>query len=264
MVPVLPESAPFTPEQRAYLNGFLAGLFSRAPVAGAAAAAPPAAHPLAPLAVLFGSQTGTAEKLARRIAKEAGRHGFAPTIHDLAKYPTAQLASEYRALIVTSTYGDGEPPDNARAFWDFLASDASPNLPNLRFSVCALGDQSYAKFCGFGRDLDARLEKLGAKRAHARADCDVDYEEPFVQWLHAALAALSDGQRPLTPALSPSEGERENRVQPPGASTTARTSGTLANDPADEARVAGIFSERPSLSPHPLGGGEGQGKISPS
>src|SRR6185436_10924396 len=100
LVPVLPESAPFTPEQRAYLNGFLAGLFSRAPVAGAAAAPPAAAHPLAPLAILFGSQTGNAERLARRIGREAGRHGFAPTIHDLGNYPAAQLAGERSALIV--------------------------------------------------------------------------------------------------------------------------------------------------------------------
>jgi sulfite reductase (NADPH) flavoprotein alpha-component len=245
VVPVLPESAPFTPEQRAYLNGFLAGLFSRAPVAGAAAAPPAAAHPLAPLAILFGSQTGNSEKLAKRIAKEAGRHGFAPTIHDLARYPTAQLVSESRALIVTSTYGDGDPPDNAKAFWDSLASDAPPQLPNLRFSVCALGDLNYAKFCGFGKDLDARLEKLGATRVHSRVDCDVEFEEAFVKWLHGALAALAEAAQPLTPALSPSEGERENRVQLAGKRET------------DISSVATRISESTQrLSPLPPGGGE--------
>src|SRR6185369_4992993 len=123
-IPYLPENAPFTPEQRAYLNGFFAGLFSRTPMAGAAAAPQTAPHPLRPLSILFGSQTGNCEKLAKRIAKEAGQQGFASTIHDLAKYPTAQLAGESRVLIVTSTYGDGEPPDNAKAFGDFLASAA--------------------------------------------------------------------------------------------------------------------------------------------
>src|SRR5262245_52219701 len=131
-VPVLPDSAPFTPEQRAYLNGFFAGLFSHRPTALAAAAPSTAPQPLRPLSILFGSQTGNAERLAKRVAKEAGKSGFAPTIHDLATYPAAQLASERCLLIVTSTYGDGEPPDNARAFWEFLSSDAAPKLPGLR------------------------------------------------------------------------------------------------------------------------------------
>ena len=93
LVPVLPDSAPFTAEQRAYLNGFFAGIFSRMPPATAAATPAPATV-LEPLSILFGSQTGNCETLAKRIAREAGRRGFAPTIHDLANYPTAQLAAE--------------------------------------------------------------------------------------------------------------------------------------------------------------------------
>ena len=193
-IPVLPESAPFTPEQRAYLNGFLAGLFSRAPAADLAtmkSGAAPAA-PLAPISILFGSQTGNAENLAKRVAKEAGKRGFAPTIHDLGKYPVTQLASETRVLIVTSTFGDGEPPDNAKAFWEFLNRPAAPKLSQLSFSVCALGDSNYPKFCGFGKDLDARLAALGARCVLVRADCDLDFEEPFAKWLDAALARVGN------------------------------------------------------------------------
>jgi len=112
-IPALPESAPFTPEQRAYLNGFLAGMFSRVP-ATATPAPTGQAKPATPLTIVFGSQTGTAETLAKRIAKEAGKRGLVPTIHDLASYPVAQLAAERALLVITSTYGDGEPPDNAR------------------------------------------------------------------------------------------------------------------------------------------------------
>jgi sulfite reductase (NADPH) flavoprotein alpha-component len=193
-IPVIPESAPFTPEQRAYLNGFLAGLFSRTQSTPIPAA--PVAKPLEPLTILFGSQTGNCEKLAKRVAKTAGNHDFAPTIHDLAKYPTTQLASEQTLVIVTSTYGDGDPPDNAKSFWEFLAGDAAPKLSSLRFSVCALGDTNYAKFCAFGKAIDARLEQLGATRAHARADCDVDYEASFAQWLSAAMIALAGAAAP--------------------------------------------------------------------
>jgi sulfite reductase (NADPH) flavoprotein alpha-component len=193
-IPQLPDNAPFTPEQRAYLNGFFAGMFSRVPDSQLSTPnSQPASQPLTPLSILFGSQTGTAEGLAKRIAKEAGKRGFASTTHDLAKYPVAQLASEERVLIVTSTYGDGEPPDNAKAFWDFLNSSAAPKLPQLRFSVCAIGDSNYPKFCGFGKELDARLEALGANRMHPRADCDLEYEEPFAKWLNEALSAMATG-----------------------------------------------------------------------
>jgi sulfite reductase (NADPH) flavoprotein alpha-component len=189
-VPVLPDNAPFTPEQRAYLNGFLAGLFSRAPQPNLAAPAPDS-KPLTPLTILFGSQTGNAENLSKRIAKEAGKRGFAPTVQDLGKYAAAQLVSEQALIVVTSTYGDGEPPDNAKAFWEFLSSDAAPKLAQTKFSLLALGDTNYPKFCAFGKGVDERLEKLGATRIHPRTDCDVEYEEPFAKWLDGALGALS-------------------------------------------------------------------------
>ena len=192
-VPVLPDNAPFTPEQRAYLNGFLAGLFSRAPQPNLAGAASDS-KPLTPLTILFGSQTGNAENVSKRIAKEAGKRGFAPTVQDLGKYATAQLASEQALLVVTSTYGDGEPPDNAKVFGDFLNGEAAPKLAATKFSVLALGDTNYPKFCAFGKAVDARLEQLGATRVHPRTDCDVEYEEAFAKWLDGALGALSAGE----------------------------------------------------------------------
>ncbi|HVU25929.1 MAG TPA: flavodoxin domain-containing protein, partial [Opitutus sp.] len=192
IVPVIPASAPFTPEQRAWLNGYLAGLFSRGPVDAVAAGAvsPAAAAPLKPLTVLFGSQTGTAEALAKRAAKEAGRRGFAATVIDMGGFSAAQLAQEQNVLVITSTYGEGEPPDNAKALHAALAAADAAQLPGLRFSVCALGDTNYVQFCQCGKDFDARLEKLGATRAAPRVDCDLDYEEKFAAWLNAALAAL--------------------------------------------------------------------------
>ena len=189
-IPVIPESAPFTPEQRAYLNGFFAGLFSRAPVPATGLSAAP--EPLQPLTILFGSQTGNAEGLARRIAKQAGKQGFAPTVFEMGQYPRANLASEQSLLIVTSTYGDGEPPDNARQFWDFVSSEQAPALPNVNFSVLALGDSNYPKFCECGKNFDQQLEALGARRAHPRVDCDVEVEDPFGRWLDAVLPALAE------------------------------------------------------------------------
>jgi sulfite reductase (NADPH) flavoprotein alpha-component len=188
-IPVIPDSAPVTPEQRAWLNGFLAGLFSRGTVDPAARAAP-AAEALKPLTILFGSQTGTAESLAKRAAKEAGKHGFAATVMDMAQFSTAKLAQEKNLLVITSTYGDGEPPDNAKALHAALATPGAPPLAGVRFSVCSLGDTNYIQFCQCGKDFDDRLEKLGATRVTARVDCDLDYDKKFETWLRDALAAL--------------------------------------------------------------------------
>src|SRR5688500_12075049 len=118
-IPFIPDNAPFTPEQRQWLNGYLAGLFSNAAGefsarASAGLSALPAA-PAKPLTILYGSQTGTAEGLAKKTAKEAEKRGFAPKVVGMEKYESVDLTKEEHVLVITSTYGDGEPPDNAQA-----------------------------------------------------------------------------------------------------------------------------------------------------
>jgi sulfite reductase (NADPH) flavoprotein alpha-component len=195
-VPVIPDTAPFSAEQRAWLNGYFAGLFSRGQVDTAVApqasrSAAPAAQTLTPLTILFGSQTGTAENLAKRVAKDAGKRGFAATVLDMAQTDLAKLAAEKNLLVITSTYGDGEPPDNAKALHTALLADSATSLGNVRFSVCSLGDTNYVQFCKCGQDFDTHLEKRGARRLAPRVDCDVDYEAKFVAWMEAALGALA-------------------------------------------------------------------------
>ncbi|MEY2879938.1 MAG: Sulfite reductase flavoprotein alpha-component [Verrucomicrobiota bacterium] len=203
-VPFIPDTAPFTPEQRAWLNGFFAGMFSRAPVVGVVPSPREATTPLTPLTILFGSQTGTAEGLAKRVAKEAGKRHFAATILDMAQCDLAKLAGEKNLLVLTSTYGDGEPPDSAKALHTALASASLNSQPStlnsVRFSVLALGDTNYTQFCKAGADFDLYIEKLGARRVTPRADCDLDYEEKFTAWLNTALSALgSASPSPLLP-----------------------------------------------------------------
>src|SRR5207247_10186593 len=112
---------------------------------------PEASQSSEPTTILFGSQTGNAEALAKRLSREAAKRGFAPAIFEMARYPRENLAKEKNLLFLTSTYGDGDPPDNAKEFWEFLASDEAAPLPNLNFSVLALGDSNYAKFCQCGK-----------------------------------------------------------------------------------------------------------------
>lgn len=124
-------------------------------------------------------------------------------------------------LFVTSTYGDGEPPDSAKQFWDFLNSPLAQQLAATRFSVCALGDTNYAKFCQFGKDLDARLKALRAKCVHPIALCDTDYEAPFSEWTGGALNALREGVPvPVSfrkaPASQDAETDSRNERPAPG------------------------------------------------
>lgn len=184
-VPHIPENAPFSREQRSWLNGYLAGMYSVAAVdgvpggmAGVETAAPPT-----PVTILYGSQTGTAEGVAREAADRLEQTGCLPTVFDMDDYEATSLADEGHLLVVCSTYGDGEMPDNAQAFWTALSAEDAPRLEEMNFSVLALGDTSYETYCTAGKEIDARLEALGATRLHDRIDCDVDFEEPFEVWI---------------------------------------------------------------------------------
>jgi len=190
----IPENAPFNPEQRLWLNGYVAGLLAGKGYVrtdGTATVEGTSATATVPLLILFGSQTGTAEQLARNLAKEAKIRGCNSRVMDAATCATIDWSKETNLLVVTSTYGDGDMPDNAQAFWEWLQTDAARALVHLNFSVLALGDTHYEHFCGAGKKIDARLEQIGAKRIHPLAECDLDYEAKAKNWKDAALTALN-------------------------------------------------------------------------
>ncbi len=189
-VPYVPDSAPFSPQQRAWLNGFLAGLWSTAP-ATAQVTAPVAVRDVA---VLYASQTGTSERLAKKIAKELKLKGHTARIASLEGYEPAALAAEQCALILASTYGEGDPPDTVKPFFDRLSDASAPRLDKLQYAVLALGDRHYENFCKFGTDLDERLAALGASRLSTTILVDVDVDEPFEAWKSELLARLSQSE----------------------------------------------------------------------
>ncbi len=200
-VPVLPAHAPFPAQTRIWLDGLLAGLFSRAePIARSAALAAPEdkphgvriAHTRPKVVLLWASQTGNVESLVERYAMQLMESGFEIRTACMADYPLANLAKAQYVLLMTSTFGDGDAPDNGAAFWSALAAESAPRLAALRFSVLSLGDRNYEAFCGHGRKLDARLEALGATRLMERVDCDSEYQGTADAWLDRIVVRIKE------------------------------------------------------------------------
>ncbi|GAE35212.1 assimilatory sulfite reductase (NADPH) flavoprotein subunit [Halalkalibacter akibai] len=142
--------------------------------------------------ILYGSQTGNAQRLAENAGKTLDANGFQVKVSSMNDFKPNNLKKVENLLIVVSTHGEGEPPDNALSFHEFLHGRRAPKLENLRFSVLSLGDSSYEFFCHTGKEFDERLEALGGTRLTTRVDCDLDFEEPAAEWLAGVLSSLSN------------------------------------------------------------------------
>ena len=210
-VPTLPASAPFAPENRLLVNGLLAGLFSRAAEVPSA----PTESGEASWLVLWASQTGNSETLAATCAERLGSAGQRAKLQAMDEAKLDDLRNAAGVLLVTSTFGDGDPPDNASDFWHSLQSAEADALVNSRFSVLALGDSSYQQFCGFGRKLDERLAALGAERLQPRLECEPDFHAPAEQWLTQLCSRFaSNAAAPAMLRPTPSESSTFNRANP--------------------------------------------------
>lgn len=190
------------PGQALWLSGYFAGLDYNARALGGfddlelltrehESAPPLATVAMRTLTILYGTETGNSKGLAKALAEAAQQQGIASTLADMSDYKTRRLKEEQDLLVISSTHGEGDPPQSAVAFFEFLEGRKAPKLPDLRFAVLALGDSTYERYCEGGKRVDRRLEELGATRLEARVDCDVDYEDAAAAWIAAVVAKLT-------------------------------------------------------------------------
>ena len=142
------------------------------------------------LHILYGSQSGNSEGLAEKWQKEGKKYGLNPTVHDMDGFDINSMSGMSRVMIVCSTWGEGEMPDNAEELYE-AAVGVGKILTNTHFSICALGDTGYDLFCDSGKDWDKTMEDMGGTRIHDRVDCDVDFEDPAEQWMNGAMSKLA-------------------------------------------------------------------------
>ena len=204
-----------TPSQARWISGYFAGLdagLSRAGVAdsGGAKQDGPRAAPTRSLTILYASETGNSRELAGQLAGALRERGLAPELFDVATYKVRRLKEEKDLLLIASTHGEGDPPQSAIPFFEYVEGQRAPRLEGVRFAVLALGDSSYEKYCEGGRRLDERFAALGATRLSDRVDCDIDYADPAAEWsanivdLFASEAATTHvASTPVRAAASP-------------------------------------------------------------
>jgi sulfite reductase (NADPH) flavoprotein alpha-component len=202
-------------EQLLWLSGYFAGVAAAtpsgvpaiqghvlgAPLAGVAQPAlAPAAQAAPSLTIISASHTGNGRKISEKLLAAVQAAGVQARMVKAGDYQPREIAKEKLLYIVISTHGDGDPPDEARGIYEFLGTKRAPQLPELQYSILALGDSSYPKFCEAGRVVDERLAKLGAKRLLPRVDCDVDFEKLATTWADDALARVREYAEKLKPA----------------------------------------------------------------
>jgi sulfite reductase (NADPH) flavoprotein alpha-component len=173
--------------QLAWVSGYLAASANQ----GQSGVEPTAETSAAPtVTILYGSQTGNGRGVAKELAAKAQAQGYAVNLASMGEYNVRQLKQETILLLVVSTHGEGEAPDDAIELHKFLASKRAPKLDKLHYSVLALGDSSYEFFCQTGKDFDARLSALGATSLLPLVECDVDYEDISQQWQDSVVEAV--------------------------------------------------------------------------
>ena len=187
-----------SPLQMAWLSGYFWGQLNQTVPAGATIAPPPARSQA--ITLLSASQTGNARRLAEQLRDVLLAAQLDVTLVNAGDYKFKHIADKKILLVIASTQGEGDPPEEAMALYKFLFSKKAPRLENVQFAVFGLGDTSYEHFAKVGKDFDQRLAELGAQRLHDRVDADVEYQPLAEAWRRDIVALLKGIAARETPA----------------------------------------------------------------
>ncbi len=217
-VPTIPAVAPLSPHTRLWMDGVLAGLFSRSAAAPALSMSSQDSdsrnlRPRPKVALLWASQTGNIESLSECYATKLMAAGFEIRLSCMADYQISNLEKAQYVLIMTSTFGDGDSPDNGQTFWSAL-TDTAPKLAGVRYAVLAFGDSNYDEFCGHGRKLNTRMAELGAIALTDRVDCDTEYQPTADTWLERVITRIKEEDELLHSAAAGESSALSNNVLP--------------------------------------------------
>ncbi len=207
MLPLSPEqlarlqaaTTDFSTTQMAWLSGYFWGMVNQTP--GQAVAGAPAQAETPAITLLSASQTGNARRVAEQLRDDLQAAKLTVNLVNAGDFKFKQIGQEKILIVVTSTQGEGEPPEEAVALHKFLMSKKAPKMDGAAFAVFGLGDTSYEFFSKAGKDFDSRLAELGAERLLDRVDADVEYAEQASAWRAAITAALKE----RVPAASPAQ-----------------------------------------------------------
>ncbi|EBJ8402949.1 NADPH-dependent assimilatory sulfite reductase flavoprotein subunit [Salmonella enterica] len=189
-----------TPEQLAWVSGYFWGVLN--PRSGAVAVTPAPEGKMPGITLISASQTGNARRVAEALRDDLLAANLNVTLVNAGDYKFKQIASEKLLVIVTSTQGEGEPPEEAVALHKFLFSKKAPKLTDTTFAVFSLGDTSYEFFCQAGKDFDNKLAELGGERLLDRVDADVEYQSAAAQW-RARMVDVLKSRTPVVTSAQP-------------------------------------------------------------
>ncbi|MDU1059996.1 MAG: NADPH-dependent assimilatory sulfite reductase flavoprotein subunit [Leclercia adecarboxylata] len=188
----------FSPTQLAWVSGYFWGMLNQQP--GAVVSAPAAAVEIPAITLISASQTGNARRVAEALRDDLLAAKLNVNLVNAGDYKFKQIASEKLVVVVTSTQGEGEPPEEAVALHKFLFSKKAPKLAGTAFAVFGLGDSSYEFFCQSGKDFDSKLAELGGERLLDRVDTDVEYQAAAAEWRARIVDVLKARVPKETPA----------------------------------------------------------------
>ncbi|MHA0984118.1 NADPH-dependent assimilatory sulfite reductase flavoprotein subunit [Kosakonia cowanii] len=188
-----------TPTQLAWVSGYFWGVLNQQPGAAAVATAAPVAETPS-ITLISASQTGNARRVAEALRDDLLAAKLSVNLVNAGDYKFKQIANEKLLVIVASTQGEGDAPEEAVALHKFLFSKKAPKFTDTAFAVFGLGDSSYEFFCQAGKDFDSKLAELGAERLLDRVDADVEYQAAAAEWRARVVEVLKARAPTATPA----------------------------------------------------------------